>query len=37
MAYLPEYLVRQEDIASLSELVARLNDWQIYLKAKLEA
>ena len=37
MSHLPEYLIRQEDITSLSELVARLNDWQIYLKAKLEA
>ena len=36
MSHLPEYLIRQEDITSLSELVARLNVWQDYLKAKLE-
>jgi len=37
MSHLPEYLIRQDDITSLSELVARLNAWQDYLKAQLEA
>ena len=36
MSHLPEYLIRQEDISSVAELVDRLDAWQEYLKLKFK-